>query len=113
MKKGFTLIELLAVIALLAIIALIGTPVIIGVFETSREKAYNLEVENISREINIRKLDSGFSMNGTYTKEQVKNLLGMEIKGDSIVVTQVDDIYYVLMVKEGKRYYSDVSKFPD
>ncbi len=39
-KKGFTLIELLAVIVILAIIALIATPIIIGVIENARKKAF-------------------------------------------------------------------------
>ena len=39
-KKGFTLIELLAVIVVLAIIALIATPIILGVIENSRKKAF-------------------------------------------------------------------------
>ena len=39
-KKGFTLIELLAVIVILAIIALIATPIIIGVIEQARKKAF-------------------------------------------------------------------------
>ena len=39
-EKGFTLIELLAVIVVLAIIALIATPIILGVIENSRKKAF-------------------------------------------------------------------------
>ena len=39
-KKGFTLIELLAVIVILAIIALIATPIIIGVIDQARKKAF-------------------------------------------------------------------------
>ncbi len=39
-KKGFTLIELLAVIVVLALIALIATPIILGVIESSRRKAF-------------------------------------------------------------------------
>ena len=39
-KKGFSLIELLAVIVVLAIIALIATPIILGVIESSRRKAF-------------------------------------------------------------------------
>ena len=38
--KGFTLIELLAVIVILAVIALITTPIILGVIESSRRKAF-------------------------------------------------------------------------
>ena len=39
-EKGFTLIELLAVIVILAVIALIATPIIIGVIEQARKKAF-------------------------------------------------------------------------
>ena len=39
-KNGFTLIELLAVIVILAIIALIATPIIIGVIDEARKKAF-------------------------------------------------------------------------
>ena len=39
-KKGFTLVELLAVIVILAIVALISTPIILGVVETSRKRAF-------------------------------------------------------------------------
>ena len=39
-NKGFTLIELLAVIVILAIIALIATPIIIGVIDQARKKAF-------------------------------------------------------------------------
>ncbi len=39
-RKGFTLIELLAVIVILAVIALIATPIIIGVIEQARKKAF-------------------------------------------------------------------------
>ena len=39
-NKGFTLIELLAVIVILAIIALIATPIMIGVIENARRKAF-------------------------------------------------------------------------
>lgn len=39
-KKGFTLVELLAVIVILAIVALISTPIILGVIETSRKRAF-------------------------------------------------------------------------
>ncbi len=40
MKKGFTLIELLAVISIIAIIALVTTPLVIGVINSSRQRAF-------------------------------------------------------------------------
>lgn len=47
-KNGFTLVELLAVLALLAIIMGIGGYSIISVLNDSREKNYNLLIENIN-----------------------------------------------------------------
>ncbi|MDD3187420.1 MAG: prepilin-type N-terminal cleavage/methylation domain-containing protein [Bacilli bacterium] len=49
MKKGFTLIELLAVIVILAIIAVIATPIILGVIEETRAKAFDVESSNIEK----------------------------------------------------------------
>ena len=46
-KKGFTLIELIAVIIVLSIIALISTPIVTGIMESSRKKAYDNIVTNI------------------------------------------------------------------
>ncbi len=39
-RKGFTLLELLAVVIILAVIALITTPIIYGLINNSREKAF-------------------------------------------------------------------------
>lgn len=47
MKKGFTLVELLAVITLLAVIGLIAVPVVNRTINSSKEKAYNAQVEEI------------------------------------------------------------------
>ena len=46
-RDGFTLIELLAVLMLLAIIMGIGSYSIIGIMNKSREKDYELLIENI------------------------------------------------------------------
>jgi len=46
-KKGFTLIELITVIIVLSIVALIATPVVTGIMEASRKKAYDSIVTNI------------------------------------------------------------------
>ena len=45
--KAFTLIELLAVIVILAIIAVIATPIILGVINDSKYKAFKLSLNNI------------------------------------------------------------------
>ena len=47
MKKGFTLIELIMVITLLGILATIAVPVISGVINDSKEKAYEKQVSVI------------------------------------------------------------------
>ena len=47
MKKGFTLVELLAVITLLAVIGLIAIPVVNRTINSSKEKAYSAQVEEI------------------------------------------------------------------
>ena len=47
MKKGFTLVELLGVIIVLGLIATIVTPVIGNTIKTSREKAYESQINVI------------------------------------------------------------------
>ena len=47
-RKGFTLIELLAVLMLFAIIMGIGSYSIIGIIKDSRQKDYELLIENIN-----------------------------------------------------------------
>lgn len=46
-NQGFTLVELLAVIAILSIISLIAIPTINKMTDTSREKSYNLQIDNL------------------------------------------------------------------
>lgn len=46
-KQGFTLIELLVVIAVLAIISLITVPTIGKTITSSKNKAYNLQINNM------------------------------------------------------------------
>lgn len=47
-REGFTLIELLAVLILLAIIMGLGSYSIIGIINNTREKDYELLIENIN-----------------------------------------------------------------
>ena len=47
MKKGFTLVELLGVIVILGLIAMIAIPTINSALNSSREKAYNEQVNTI------------------------------------------------------------------
>lgn len=46
-RKGFTLIELLAIIVIIALVAVIVSPSIIGLFNTSKDKLYNIMIEDI------------------------------------------------------------------
>ena len=46
-RKGFTLIELLAIIVIIAIVAVIVAPSVIESFNSSKNKAYDILIENI------------------------------------------------------------------
>ncbi len=46
-KKGFTLIELLAIIVVIAIVAVIVAPSVIKLFNKSKNKSYDLLIEDI------------------------------------------------------------------
>lgn len=52
-EKGFTLVELLAIIVVLAVVALTTGPIIIGVIETSKKKAFEKSVDGITEAIRI------------------------------------------------------------
>lgn len=46
-NQGFTLVELLAVIAILSIISLIAIPTVSRTTDASREKLYNIQIDNL------------------------------------------------------------------
>ena len=46
-RKGFTLIELLAIIVVIGIVAVLVAPSIVNSFNKSKEKAYNILIDNI------------------------------------------------------------------
>lgn len=46
-KKGFTLVELIGVIILLGVIALIAFPIVTNSIKSSKEKAYNAQINEI------------------------------------------------------------------
>ena len=46
-RKGFTLIELLAIIVVLSIVLVLLIPNIIGLFNKSKDKSYNILIEDI------------------------------------------------------------------
>lgn len=48
-NKGFTLTEYISIFVILALVAVITLPVIRDVLNESREKAYNIQIENITR----------------------------------------------------------------
>ena len=58
MKKGFTLIELLAVLIVLAIIAVIAVPIVLNVIKETKEKSYDVSVQNVMRAAKIYDLES-------------------------------------------------------
>ena len=49
MKKGFTLVELLGVIVILGLIAMIAIPTINSALNSSRDKAYDEQINTIER----------------------------------------------------------------
>lgn len=46
-RKGFTLIELLAIIVVIAVVAVLIAPSVIESFDSSKNKSYDLLIENI------------------------------------------------------------------
>lgn len=46
-KKGFTLVELLAIIVVIAIVAVLVSPSVIRLFNKSKEKSYDILINNI------------------------------------------------------------------
>lgn len=46
-RKGFTLIELLAIIVVIALIGVLASPSIIDMFNNSKDKMYNILIDNI------------------------------------------------------------------
>jgi len=52
-KTGFTLVELLAVIAILAIVLLVAVPMILGVMEEAKEKAFRDSVLSLFQAIEL------------------------------------------------------------
>ena len=58
LNKGFTLIELLAVLIILAIIAVIAVPIVLNVIKETKEKSYDISVENVMRAAKIYDLES-------------------------------------------------------
>lgn len=47
MKKGFTLVEIISVIVVLAVIAMIVSPAIFKAIQTSKDRSYSTQVNNI------------------------------------------------------------------
>ena len=58
LNNGFTLIELLAVLIVLAIVAVIAVPIVLNIIKETKEKSYDISVENVMRVAKIYDLES-------------------------------------------------------
>ena len=56
-KKGFTLVEVLAVILILGLLVTIVYPIVVETINSSKEKAYNSEIEIIKKAAKVYALD--------------------------------------------------------
>lgn len=64
-ERGYSLLELLVVLAILGLIIAIAAPRVIGYFDTSKAKAAQIQIANISAA-----LDLYYLANGAYPSEQ-------------------------------------------
>ena len=88
-NNGFTLIELLAVIVILAIIAVIAVPIVLNIIRDTKEKSYDISVENIMRSAKIYDLESELNdttilMDQNIYEDLKKNLNG-SVPDDGVV----------------------------
>lgn len=47
MEKGFTLVEILAALVVFSLIIMVAVPIVSSVIESSKERAYTAQIENI------------------------------------------------------------------
>lgn len=58
-EAGFTLVELLVVMAILALLGSLVAPRVLAYLGSSRTKAANLQIQNITTSLELYKLDTG------------------------------------------------------
>ncbi len=56
-KNGFTLVELLAVIVILGLLVLLIVPKVIGIFNSSKVKSYEVSINNLVKSLNSIAVD--------------------------------------------------------
>lgn len=83
-RLGFTLIELLSVLVILSIISLIAIPVVIGLINSSNEKAIQVSVKNVRYGINVYFTKNSLELNKI---SQVK----IECKDSKCYITELLD----------------------
>ncbi len=106
-KKGFTLIELLAVILILAVIALIATPIIIGVIEQARKKAFENTAYGVLEGLRLNYTER--ILTGTTSEEKTFSFpnSGLKLSGEepaygSAKIDSKGNISFVLVDKDKK-----------
>ena len=98
--KAFTLIELLAVIVILAIIALIAIPVILGVINDSKYKAFKLSLDNVFHSYELyaagHEIEPGTEVDIRDLPLDSKNLTGKAFENENgdIEIKEVTDGTY-------------------
>lgn len=106
-RSGFTLIELLAVIVILAIIALIATPIIIGVINKARKKAFENTAYGVLEGLKLNYVErilnetSSQEKNFTFPNSQLK-LSGEEPAGGNAKITKTGKISFAVYDKDKK-----------
>lgn len=102
MKKGFTLVEILAVIAILGIITMIITPAIGGIIQTSKEKAYDKQIETIVNAAKSYMTENSVNLPAV-NKEYTTTVCELEKEGYLKVDNIVNPIYQEGSTEEDKK----------
>jgi prepilin-type N-terminal cleavage/methylation domain-containing protein len=106
MKKGFTLVELLAVIVILGVVLVLAIPNIKNAIETSYEKTYEFNLENLKSAAKDYFTDKGLRINST--EKRVINITQMVEENYIKVIKDpnTNDVCegYVAITKNYKNY---------
>lgn len=106
-KKGFTLIELLAIIVILAIIAVITVPLILGIIDEAKAKAFKSSVVGYGKAVELAYGKVGISD----AAGLVKNMPGEDVT-NPVTTAELEDGRYVAITvgtDEIKAYKVDYS----